>query len=393
MTKGSKIDHAELDQKFPAICDLEKKARQKLPGFAFNYLSGGIGNEAGLARNRAFLENICLEPRHIVEPFQPVLHHSLLGQDWSAPFGIAPIGLSGLIWPDMAKLFAQASREANIPAVLSTVATTSIEKIADISADTSWFQLYVPNDEKIAESLVERARHAGIRTLVVTVDVPALGRREKDIANGLSVPPKISLTNIWQGAMHPHWAFETLKSGLPTFENLTPYVDGHQNMRSAANYVSSLARGHVSADKLARVRAWWDGSLLVKGIISKQDALAAKAAGADGLVLSNHGARQLDAALPPGQLLPDIRQAVGADFPLVVDSGVRSGLDIARLLAMGADFVLLGRAFCFGAAALGWRGPYHVHHILASQLANVMSQVGAADIKSLKSVGFKLIRL
>jgi len=376
MSSDAETIHQQLDRRFASIVDLEVAAKRRLPKFAFDYLQGGIGNEAGLARNRATLDAICLRPRHIVEGYEPELKTKLLGQAYAAPFGIAPLGLSGLIWPDAATLLARSACKANIPFVLSTVATTSLEDIAKIASQNAWFQLYVPNDETINASLINRAKAAGYQTLVVTVDVPVLGRRARDIRNGLAVPPKISLSTILQAAMAPAWTLQTLRHGMPDFENLKQYVPPDTDMRAAAGYVSALARGHVSAKRLQQVRDLWPGKLIVKGILNPLDAKTAKDIGCDAVIVSNHGARQLDAAPTPTQVLADIRKAVGKKFPLIADSGINSGLDIVRMMASGANFVLLGRSFAYGVAANGQRGAGHTVHILTSEMKNVLSQLG-----------------
>ena len=376
MTNQKDNFHQALERKFANIADLEAQAKRRLPKFAFDYLQGGIGAETAIARNRSCLNDVQLNPHHMVKQFEPQLKTSLLGKNWSAPFGIAPLGLSGLIWPDAAKHFARTAERENIPTVLSTVATTKLETIAQLAPQTAWFQLYIPNDDEINRSLIERAKAAGYKTLVVTIDVPALGRRERDIKNGLAVPPKITLKNIIQGVTHPTWGLATLKAGMPDFETLAQYVPKGTDMRAASQYVSALARGHVSTDKLKKVRDLWQGNLIVKGVLSDVDAANAKQLGCDGIIVSNHGGRQLDAAPTPITIIDKIRHEVGAQMSIIADSGVRSGLDIARLMAHGADFVLLGRAFGYGVAALGPRGPDHVHYILSQELKNVMMQLG-----------------
>ena len=380
--------HQALDHRFASISDLREQAKKRLPRFAFDYLQGGIGNETGLIRNRSCLDNVILKPKHILDGFEPDLKTRFLGENWSAPFGVAPLGLSGVIWPNAALHLAAMAERKNIPFGLSTVATTSLETIARTAPQSSWFQLYIPNDDSINKSLIDRALNAGFKTLIVTTDVPALGRRQRDIKNGLAVPPKISFSNIWQSATHPRWAIETLLAGMPAFESLDQYVPKGSDMRSSASYISALARGHVSSSRLEAVRSQWPGSLIVKGILCGRDAKAAKQAGADAIIVSNHGARQLDAAPAPLQVITEIRKQVGKDFPVIMDSGIESGLDIARLLASGADFVLLGRSFAYGVAALGNKGPDHAFHILASELKNVMSQLGCQTPKQLRGTLF-----
>lgn len=389
MDEATVKHHQNLERRFAGIEDLQKAAKRRLPGFVDDYLSSGIGPQACLNANRASLDNVKLCPRSIVDPFTPDLQTELFGRLWSAPYGIAPLGLSGLIWPNAAGHFARTSKNRNIPTVLSTVATTSLEKIAEIAPQTAWFQLYIPNDADITSSLIERAKIAGYQTLVVTVDVPALGRREKDIRNGLSVPPKISARNIVQAACSPSWSLATLKAGIPDFENLSQYVPKGTGLRGAAGYVSSLARGHVSKQKLEKVRAQWPGNLVVKGILGADDAKIAQSVGCDAIIVSNHGGRQLDAAPCVIDQLAAIRKTVGNAMPLLADSGVRSGLDIARMMAAGANFVLLGRAFAYAVAALGGKGPDHADYILRCQLQNVMSQLGCPTTSHLRKVAIK----
>lgn len=383
MTSSSVEIHQKLDHTCPSIADLEIAAKRRLPAFAFDYLQGGIGRETALIRNRSALDDICLTPRHIVDGFEPDLTTTLLGTSYAAPFGIAPLGLSGIIWPDGARLLARTSHKSNIPFVLSTVATTSLEDIAQTAPDTAWFQLYVPNDRDINRSLVERAKNAGYDVLVVTVDVPALGRRDRDIRNGLAVPPKITLANIIQAATSPAWTLQTLRHGMPKFHNLTPYVPPNTDLRSSASYVSALARGHVTPERLQEVRDLWPGKLLVKGVLNPQDIKTALSMGIDGIIVSNHGGRQIDAAPATAAIISEMRKTVGAGFPLLADSGIRSGLDIARMIASGADFVLLGRAFAYGVAAKGQIGADHAHHILTQELKNVLSQLGCHTPKTL----------
>ncbi len=376
MSSDAETKTQRLDRRFACLADLEVAAKRRMPKFAFDYLQGGIGNEAALARNRAALDAICLRARHLVDGFEPLLETKLLGQTYAAPFGIAPLGLSGLIWPDAATLLARTAAKNNLPFVLSTVATTSLESIAKTAPENAWFQLYIPNDESINASLIERAKSAGYKVLVVTVDVPALGRRPRDIRNGLAVPPKISLSTVFQSAMAPVWSLQTLAHGLPDFENLKQYVPANSDMRASAGYISALARGHVSPDRLRLVRDMWPGKLIVKGVLSPQDAKTAKDIGCDAIIVSNHGGRQLDAAPATISVLADIRKTVGKKFPLIADSGITSGLDIARMLASGADFVLLGRGFAYGVAANGQRGADHTAHILTAELKNTLSQLG-----------------
>ena len=375
----SDIDHIALSKRYPTIASLQKAARWRIPKFAYDYLSGGIDNEVALDRNRQTLNELILKPHVIIDEVIPDLATSFLGQEFSAPFGIAPIGLSGLIWPNAARMMARGAVETNIPYCLSTVATTSLEKIAGDAGPNAWFQLYIVNDETINRDIIARAKQSNYKTIIVTVDVPYLARRPKDIANGLSVPPSIGVKSVLQTAMAPLWAFDTLRAGMPEFENLTPYVEPGQDLRSASHYISALARGHVTLDKLKLVRELWPGKMIVKGILDERDAKTAKDVGADAIIVSNHGGRQIDSAPSPLSVIDRVRKTVGKDMPIIMDSGVRSGLDVVRMLASGADFVMAGRAFGFGTAALGKIGVQHVHHILSEEMISAMSQLGFAS--------------
>lgn len=281
-----------------------------------------------------------------------------------------------MIWPQASIYHAKAAKQANIPFVLSTVATISIEQAAANAEDNFWFQLYPPADREICSDLMQRAAAVGCQNLVVTVDVPTPSRRIKALKSGLSVPPKISPSNILQAAMRPAWSLATVSNGLPQFANLTPYMEGKvSSMADAAEFIRLTMRDVVDADYLQWIRERWHGNLIVKGIMSVSDAQQAQAVGADGLVVSNHGGRQLDAAQSPVAVLSDIRQQLGNDMVLLADSGIESGVDVARYLALGADSVLLGRAFMYAVAAGQQAGVERCIDVLQEELQQVMSQL------------------
>ncbi len=359
---------------------MRKAAERRIPRFAFEYLVGGIGAETCLARNRSVLDQVILNPQYITNgSISPDLSHSILGENYAVPFGVAPLGLSGLMWPRAAELLAATARRHNIPFVLSTFATATLEKIGEIARENAWFQLYLPGDDAIAQDLLKRAENAGYQTLVVTVDIPVFTRRDRDLRNGLTVPPRRDISTLWQILSRPRWAVETLIHGTPQFRNLTPYAPTGAGTSEVAEFLSSMIGGHVSSDKLKQIRDRWKGRLVIKGILNPADARLGQEIGADALIVSNHGGRQLDAARSAVEAIPDIRKTVGLDLPLIADGGVSCGLDIARMLACGADFVLIGRAFIYAVAALGVNGGDHVMKVLTEEFKATLGQLGCSS--------------
>ncbi|MEO0957786.1 MAG: alpha-hydroxy acid oxidase [Pseudomonadota bacterium] len=373
-----------LDQRFPSISYMEATARKRIPRYSWDYLMGGIGEEAGVARNRAALTAVSLTPRYL-EPMSgdPVLETELFGRTWSAPFGVAPVGFGGVIWPNAPQYLAAAAREARLPFALSTVSTTTLETIAEIAGPNGWYQLYALAAEDMNRAILKRAEDAGYDVLLITVDVPKKMRRDHDIRNGFGIPPRMDAEMIWRTALRPSWALATLRAGTPRFENIMPHMPpGLSNAEMSLGF-QNMRDGRITAEKLAWYRDVWPGKLVVKGLLAPEEAERAKAIGADGIVVSNHGARQIDAAPSAVEVLPAIRAAVGPGFPLLADGGVRTGLDIMRLLASGADFVLAGRAFYLAVAALGEAGAAQAMHVLREELAITMGQLGCERIGAL----------
>ena len=362
---------------------MERAVRRRIPHFAADYMMGGVGEEVGLARNRSALKAISFEPRYVIDSIDPVLGVNILGRDYDAPFGIAPMGLGGIIWPLAAEHMARAAAARNVPFIVSTYGTSSLERIAEIAGENAWLQLYTPNDPDVLESLLGRTEAAGYSVLVVTVDVPFRTRRERDIASGLSVPPRFNLHTLLQILARPRWALEMLATGTPRFENMTRYVPPGATLDEQAYFLSDLTQGYISPDVLARIRDRWKRHLLVKGIMRPEDARICRALGMDGVIVSNHGARQLDAARAPVEVLGEIRAEIGPEMLMVADGGIRSGLDVARMLASGADFALLARAFAFAVAAIGARGPDHAMQILEAELAHTLGQIGCQHLGAL----------
>lgn len=364
-----------LKQKSACVADLKRRAKRRIPGFAFDYVEGGCNSEIAMQRNRTALDAIQLRADYLAPYQTPNLSTELFGKTYNAPIGIAPLGLTGVVWPNASLMHARAAKQANIPFVLSTLSTNSIEQAAECAEDNFWFQLYPPADLDIRADLIKRAKAVGCKHLVVTIDVAAAGQRPRDIRNGLAVPPRISPRSILQSLLRPQWSLATLQAGLPQFASVRPYMRDVGNLQDVAEYVRNTLKDVVDGEMLNTLRDSWPDKLIVKGINHVEDALLAVATGADGLIVSNHGGRQLDAAQPSISNLQSIRAAVPESIVVMADSGVDSGVDIARFLAQGAAAVFAGRAFMYGVAAHGAQGATHTIDLLREELHQVMAQL------------------
>ena len=371
-----------LRQHYPSVEYLHRAARARLPRFSYDYVNGGTGSGVGVARNRSALDLVTLTPRYLADWQQVKMDVELFGRSYSRPFGIAPMGLAGLQWPNAELHMARAGRKADIPVSLSTACTVDIEAFAALAGENAWFQLYPPKDEAINDDLLKRAADSGFSAAFVTIDVPAAGWRPHDRYNGLAVPPRLTLPALWHAATHPRWSLATLAAGVPSFRTLGRYAPS-KSMRGMADFVNDQLGHPVTTDRLKRIRDQWKGALIVKGVMHPADAEAAIAIGYDGILVSNHGGRQLDACPSPVEVLPHITAVVGDRATVMVDSGFSSGLDILRGLALGASFVFCGRAFMWGLAALGARGPDHVVDMLTDELQVSMVQIGCPRLPDL----------
>ncbi|MCW3782106.1 alpha-hydroxy acid oxidase [Defluviimonas salinarum] len=374
-----------LDQRFPCIDDLARKAARRIPEFAHEYLIGGIGREATLARNRAALDAVLFDPCYLPEALanRPYMGVELLGRRYDLPFGVSPLGLSGLMWPRAVDILAKAAAKANIPFGLSHFGTTHMSDAFAIAGRNAWFQFYAARDPGIRAAMLDEIEATGFEVLIVTIDIPSATRRDRELRVGLSVPPRITPRTLWQIATHPRWALAMALTGKPEFKNLLPYIPTGLSMAEEARFLTDVIEGHVTRDILRGLRKRWKGKLVVKGIINANDAEAALDCGADAIWVSNHGGRQLDATCASVEALPKIRAAVGPQATVIADSGPRTGLDIARMIASGADFVFLGRPFVYAVAALGRKGGDHAIHILREELRGAMAQIGCAAVRDL----------
>ena len=365
-----------LMRKYPMIDDLIPVAHRRVPLYAIDYLEHGAGRERLVERNRAAFDDVRLTPRYLQKLDQLDMSAELFGHRYDLPFGIAPIGMGSLIWPGAEMINAKAAAKNNIPMVLSTVACASMEAIAEVTDGRLWYQLYSPKDEAIRWDLLDRAKAAGIDIVILTVDVPVPPRRERTIRSGLSVVPKITIGNVVRACLHPVWSLEVLRHGIPQFRNMAPYVPDGASFQEAANCVRGQFGRGIGLDEIKAIRDRWQGKLIIKGILHPEDAVAVVDIGADGILVSNHGGRGSDASPPSIEALPGIVNAIGDRVTILLDSGVRSGLDVLRACSLGAEFVMLGRPFFYGIAALGKHGADHVTRILREELTHAMRQHG-----------------
>lgn len=369
---------------YPTIADLRERARRRIPRFAFEYLDGGCNSEINLRRNTEAIRELQLKPHYLRNYGGVSMQTELFGHQYDAPFGISPIGLQGLMWPGASEILAKAAFEANIPFILSTVATASLETIAEITQGQAWFQLYHPAENDLRDDLLKRAEEAGYEVLVILSDVPTFGYRAKEIKNGLAIPPKMTLRNMVQIASRPNWAIQTLLTGTPEFKTLKPYIPKGMSLRHLGLFMNRTFSGRLNEDRVKAIRDRWKGKLVIKGVASEEDAEKAVAWGLDGIFVSNHGGRQLDAGEPAITPLTTIARKYRDRLPVMMDSGIRTGPDIANVLASGADFAFLGRSFMYGVAALGKKGGEHTINILKIQLQQVMEQVCSEHPKALQ---------
>lgn len=371
------------DMRYPSVEDLRTRAKQRIPRFAFEYLDGGCNEDINLHKNTSELREVELKPYYLAPHTPPNLKTKLFGLEYDAPFGIAPVGLQGLLWPNAPEILAKAAVKHNIPFVLSTVTTSSIERIGEITDGKFWFQLYHPADNTLRDDILKRAESAGCKTLCVLCDVPSFGFRPRDIRNGLAMPPKMTIANIFQIMGRPGWAVKTLIHGQPEFAVMKKYMPKGMNMSQLGAYMNATFSGRVNEAKIAPIRDMWKGNLVLKGVASEEDTEMAVKLGFDGIIVSNHGGRQLDAGQSSIRTLPNIVENYKEKLTIMMDSGLRTGPDIARTLASGADFAFLGRTFMYAVAALGDEGGDHIINLLKIQLNQVMDQICCSDINTL----------
>jgi len=374
----------ELDLSHPSIEDLRRKAQKRIPRFAFEYLDSATGRELGAKVNRDALDAIGFMPSVLCGRTKANLQAKLLGKTYDLPFGIAPVGMSGLMWAGAERMLAQAAVAHNIPFSLSSVAVASPEDVALHIGQNGWFQHYPVKSADLRRKMLPRIKAAGFHTLIITVDVPEESRRERQRRANQTVPPKVDLRTLTEMAVRPAWCLAQLREGImPRMRFFDDYVP--QRGRESFTHAGALIRGIPDWQYLEELRAEWDGHLIVKGVLRPEDAKRMVEIGADCIWVSNHGGRQFEAGPAVIDQLPKIRAAVGKDVPLIYDSGVAWGLDVMRALAKGADFVMVGRAFQYAVAAFGRKGIDHLVHILKADITANMSQLGLENLDQLPS--------
>lgn len=363
------------NRSYPSMDDLRNRARKKMPRFAFEYLDGGCNEDVNLYRNTADIREVSLIPRYLAPYNGSDLKTEIFGHTYDAPFGVSPVGLQGLMWPNASEILARAAIQHNLPFILSTVTTSSIERIGEITNGKFWFQLYHPAKEEYRNDLLKRAETAGCKVLVLLCDVPTFGFRPRDIRNGLSMPPRMTLRNMLQILGRPHWALQTLAHGQPNFATLKPYMPGKLDLKGLGGFMDQMFSGRLDEEKIGRIRDLWKGKIVLKGVASEEDTEKSIKLGLDGIIVSNHGGRQLDTGESTIRPTARIAEKYKGQIKIMMDGGMRSGPDIARALATGAEFTFMGRSFMYGVGALGKAGGDHTMGMLKTQLMQVMEQV------------------
>ncbi len=370
----------EYDSRYPSVDDLRNKARKRIPRFAFEYLDGGCNEDVNLKKNTDEIRQIELAPSYL-KPFAKAdMKTELFGHVYDAPFGISPVGLQGLMWPGAPEILATTATQYNIPFILSTVSTASLERISEVTQGKAWFQLYNPADDQIRNDILKRLNAAQYRVLALLCDVPTFAFRPRDIRNGLAMPPRMTLQNIFQIMGRPRWALKTLLHGRPEFATMKPYMPKGLDMKQLGLYMNQTFSGRLNEEKIARIRDQWKGKLVLKGAATEEDTALAVQLGLDGIIISNHGGRQLDAGQSTIKSLEEIVPHYKGKIKIMMDSGIRMGPDVARTLAAGAEFCFLGRSFMYSVAALGKKGGNHMISLLKTQLQQVMEQIGCEKV-------------
>ncbi len=364
------------------IDDLRKLAKKRLPKIAYDFIEGGTDDEVALTTNEQAFRQARIVPRYLVDVTVRDQSTTLFGCTYSSPLGIAPTGLAGLFRRGADLMLAQAARDANVPFIMSGSSTASIEALGKLAPDHGWYQLYSAKDQSISEDMIKRAGDAGLKTLVFTVDVPEGSNRERNTRNGWGRPLKLTWSTKLEALKHPAWMLEWLRHGTPYFDNWAKYAPA-KDANSIADFVATQNRAPMTWKHVERYRELWKGNFVLKGIMHPDDALSAHSLGVDGLMVSNHGGRQLDNAPSPLQVLPAISDAVGDRMTLMLDGGIRRGLDALIALCSGAKFCFVGRPTLYGVTAGGIPGAAMALSIFRREIDISMAQMGATRIADL----------
>jgi len=378
----------KLHRRFPTVAYLRRHARRNVPSFAFEYMDGGAGADGGIARNWSALDAVELVPRYGVTTALPPVGIDLFGRHYSAPVGVAPMGGPSIVWPGADQYLAAAAQRARVPYTLGLVGGMTVERAAEIAPDVLWFQLYRcwRNEHAIGFDLVKRAEACGVHVLMLTLDVPVRTTRSREVAVGITSPFRPDLRMIAGILASPGYLASMWRHGQPRFGNLKPYTADTADVNEVAAFVRREMGGAFTWDEVARYRERWRHPLVVKGILHPADAEKCVAIGVDGIVVSNHGGRQVEGLPAPIDVLPAVARAVGSRAAVMLDSGIRSGLDVVRAVALGAQAAFAGKAFLWGLGALGAEGPSHVIDLMIDEMKSAFGQIGALRPHEARSV-------
>ncbi len=363
------------------IEDLRQLSKKRIAKAIFDYVDRGSYSEATLRANRADLESLTLRQRVAIDVDHRSTRTTMAGQDVAMPVALAPTGLTGLNWADGEILAARAAERFGVPFTLSTMSICSIEDVAGAVTRPFWFQLYVMRDRGFAASLIERAKAAGCSALVLTLDLQVQGQRHQDLKNGLAVPPRLTLGTFLDVITKPGWAFNVLRGKRKSFGNLEGRIPSAHSLTTLSQWIAGQFDPTLSWKDVEWVRGLWGRKIILKGILDAEDAKIASSAGADAIVVSNHGGRQLDGAASSIRVLPEVVDAVGGRTEVLFDGGVRSGQDVLKALALGARGAMIGRAFLYGLGALGEKGVTRALEIIRDELDVSMALCGLRDVK------------
>lgn len=388
-TPAEAAERLALKRRFPTSADLRARAKKRLPHFAYEYGDGGAGgSDTGIARNNNAFDAIEMIPRYgrVVSP--PPADCELFGRRYAAPIGVAPVGGPGTVYPGAETHLAKACQAAGVPYTLGLLSGISMDEAAKLAPDVLWLQLYrfARNEHAIGLDLVKRAAAAGVHVLMLTMDTPIRTTRPREVKSGIVTPFRLTARMKLDALSSPHWTRALMRNGIPRFVNLLPYMTGETDIRAATAFMQREGGGAFTWDEVARYRDRWQKALVVKGVLHPEDAEKAVSLGLDGIVVSNHGGRQIDALPAPIDMVPAIAAAVGKRATILYDSGVRTGVDVARAIALGADAALAGKAFLWSLGALGEKGPAHMIQIFIDDLCATLGQLGCPTVGDLRSV-------
>jgi L-lactate dehydrogenase (cytochrome)/(S)-mandelate dehydrogenase len=365
------------------IDDLRRLAKRRLPKIAYDFIEGGLEDERGISRNEDAFAAVGLVPRYGIDVSRVDQSTTLFGRTYAGPLGIAPTGIASLFRPGADLMLAEAAKVANVPFIMSGSSTALIEDLGRLAPDHGWYQLYIARDRKISEDMVRRVQDAGLSTLVITVDVPVNSKRERNLRNGFTRPLKMTMKTKLEALRHPGWMVEYLQNGMPLLCNWQRYAPAGATTAEIADFVAEQTPVPVLWRDIENFRRQWPGKLVIKGIMHADDAVRCVGLGVDGIIVSNHGGRQLDKSPAPIEVLPAIAEAVGDRLTVMFDSGIRRGSDVIAALCLGAKYVFAGRATLYGAAAGGTAGAARALAIFKDEIGRAMMQMGAPDIRSL----------